>query len=95
MSRPYTQGIEARVIEKAYGDNPFSRKTRQFYLWCAGWNDEDMRLKNMRYFVNDATRLVRTDDTGHYEPTGDWREVTLAEWNTFRLETKAQKGKRK
>lgn len=93
MTTPYTQGARARELEQPYAANPFSRKTRQFYLWCAGWNDEDMRLENMRYFVNDATRLVRTDDTGTYEPSGDWREVTLAEWNTFRLETKGMKRK--
>lgn len=93
MSQPYTQGVEARVLEQAYSANPFSRKTRQFYLWCAGWNDEDMRLINMRYFVNDATRMVRTDDTGNYTPSGDWREVTLADWDEFRAETKRMKRK--
>lgn len=49
----------------------------------------------MRYFVNDVNRLVRTDDTGTYNPTGDWREVTLTEWDDFRHETKTLKRKRK
>jgi hypothetical protein len=47
----------------------------------------------MFYYVNDATRMVRTSDTAIEFP--GWRAVSLADWNAFRLETKALKGKRK
>lgn len=46
----------------------------------------------MFYYVNDATRMVRTSD--HTIDIPGWRLVTLAEWDDFRLETKT-KGKRK
>jgi hypothetical protein len=95
MNASYCAGRETRKADKPYESNPYSRKSPAFYQWCAGWNDEDMRIRGMRYFVNDVTRLVRTDDTGKYKPTGDWREVTLAAWDAFRTETKAKKVKRK
>lgn len=87
MNPTYRAGSEARKADRDYCCNPHSRKVPAFYQWCAGWNDEDMRVNAMRYFVNDVTRLVRTDDTGKYEPTGDWREVTSVEWDAFRVET--------
>lgn len=93
MNATYCAGRNARIADKGYDSNPHSRKAPAFYQWCAGWNDEDIRVKGQRYFVNDVTRLVRTDDTGKYKPTGDWREVTLVEWDDFRLETKKVKRK--
>lgn len=96
MNTSYCAGRSARGGCKAYDSNSHSRKSPAFYQWCAGWNDEDIRIKNMRYFVNDVTRLVRTDDTGTYKPTENWREVTLVEWDDFRATTKTlKKGKRK
>lgn len=92
MNTFYCAGRKARIVEKGYDSNPHSRKTQAFHWWCAGWNDEDMRVDNMRYFVNDSNRLVRTDDTGTYKPTEHWREVSLTEWEEFRKQTK---GKRK
>lgn len=94
MNQFYCLGRRAREQGAHYSTNPFSRKTpRTFYQWAAGWNDEDIRLANMRYFVNDTTRMVRTDDTGDYSPAGDWREVKLAEWDEFRAATKKVKRK--
>lgn len=94
MNQFYCLGRRAREQGAHYSTNPFSRKTpRTFYQWAAGWNDEDIRLANMRYFVNDTNRMVRTCDTGTYQPAGDWRQVTLAEWDTFRAATKKVKRK--
>lgn len=94
MNAYYRAGIKARQRGEHYTVNPFSRKSpRTFYQWAAGWNDEDIRLANMRYFVNDTNRMVRTCDTGVYQPAGDWRQVTLAEWDEFRAATKKVKRK--
>lgn len=93
MNQFYCAGRLAREQCKHYANNPHGRRTQSFYQWCAGWNDEDIRLANMRYFVNDTSRMVRTDDTGTYSPAGDWREVALAEWDEFRAATKKVKRK--
>lgn len=94
MTAAYSEGVRACALQRLYADNPYGRKSRAFYEWCAGWNDEDIRISHMRYFVNDTNRMVRTDDTGQYTPKGDWREVTLVEWDDFRNETKTLKRKR-
>lgn len=48
----------------------------------------------MYYYVNDATRLVRTADTPlDLSIFTAWRMVDLADWNAFRLETKRMKRK--
>lgn len=92
MNTHYCAGRSARSAGRQYDCNPYSRKVlNAYYLWCAGWNDEDIRLNNMRYFVNDLMKLVRTDDTGKYEPTGAWREVTSNEWDEFRKQNKAKR----
>lgn len=83
MNNQYDEGCSARRHGRPYA-SPYSRTTKAHINWCAGWNDTDM----MRYFVNDKTRMVRTDDTGKYEPTGDWRQVTLEEWTAFRKASK-------
>ena len=93
MNAFYCAGRKARQQCKHYTNNPHARRTQSFHQWCAGWNDEDIRLANMRYFVNDTNRMVRTCDTGTYQPAGDWRQVTLAEWDTFRAATKKVKRK--